>query len=72
MRKSQLNKIKNKKTNEKFSDFELEELVSEIKEYKNLLNSIGYKIKGKDIKFKKRRDRGIVSGKDQEEKNKEI
>ena len=59
MRKCQLNKIKSKKTIGIFSDFELEELLTEIKEYKSILNNIGYKIKGKDIKFKKKRNRVI-------------
>ena len=45
MRKRELNKIKNKKINGEFSDFELKEFVEEIKEYSILCKSIGLKIK---------------------------
>lgn len=50
MRKHELEKCKKKKTKIKYSDFELEEFVQEIREYTNLLGSIGYKLKKKDIK----------------------
>lgn len=50
MRKRELIKAKKKKTKEKYSDFELQEFLEEIKDYSNLLNSIGYKINKTDIK----------------------
>jgi hypothetical protein len=52
MRKRELIKLKDKKINEDFSDFELQNFVEEIKEYSNLVKSIG--IKG--LKLKKKRN----------------
>lgn len=44
MRGNQLKKIKLKtKLDQKYSDFEIEEFVAEINDYKALLNSIGFK-----------------------------
>ena len=57
MRTSQLNKIKSKKINEKYSDFELEELNNEMNEYKSLLTNIGYKLTRRDVKLKKKKNR---------------
>ncbi len=52
MRKRELLKLKNKKINEDFSDFELQNFVDEIKDYSNLIRSIG--VKG--LKLKKNRN----------------
>jgi hypothetical protein len=41
MRRKELNKIKNKKLKKEYSEFELEELIEEIKEYKTLMLNIG-------------------------------
>ncbi len=43
MRKRELKKLKDKKIIEDFSDFELQNFVEEIKEYNNLVRSIGLK-----------------------------
>jgi hypothetical protein len=55
MRKNELSKIKKRDIKDKYSDFELEALCEEIKEYKTLLTNIGIKIKGKQVRFKKKR-----------------
>lgn len=45
MRVNKIRKInQNKHLNQKYSDFELEEILSEINDYKALLNSIGLKV----------------------------
>lgn len=45
MRVNKIRKInQNKQLNQKYSDFELEEILSEINDYNALLNSIGLKV----------------------------
>jgi hypothetical protein len=41
MRKNEINKLRKRKLSEKYSDVELGSLVDEVKEYYNLMNSIG-------------------------------
>ncbi len=54
MRKRDIAKVKAKKINDCYSDFELKEFLEEIKEYTNLIKSVGFKVKKKDIKQDKK------------------
>ena len=55
MRAREIKKIKKEKfLNKKYSDFELEEMVAEIDNYKTMLNSIGFDIE-KNSKLAKKK-----------------